>query len=212
MLIQEVVTSHFVYYVPVSYSCMETVLWCVREGRRTGWVLTEVGMEGKEGEYQDTREFVFVSVVPPGACGIVEVNESDWVVKVFLLVLRFALAVPHYFILPSLASTQCSMKDRVADKKRSNFCQSVKKAGTLIQRRPCAELQMLIHKVTQLNLQWYISKTNGVRSVGCLHILPMKKCIHLHNLFMILSPFLFCFIGLNLGWSVVLFIPVFKVD
>lgn len=41
---------------------------------------------------QDTRgrEFVFVSVVPPGDCGIVEVNESDWLMGVFLLVLRFA--------------------------------------------------------------------------------------------------------------------------
>lgn len=47
----------------------------------------------KGGGRQDTRgrEFVFVSIGPPGGdCWIVEVNESDWLLGVFLLVLRFA--------------------------------------------------------------------------------------------------------------------------
>lgn len=53
----------------------------------------EEGGGVRGGDRQDTkgREFVFVFVGPPGGdCWIVEVNESDWLVGVFLLVLRFA--------------------------------------------------------------------------------------------------------------------------
>lgn len=74
----------------------------------------------KRGNRQDTRgrEFVFVSVGPPGGdCWMVEVNESDWPVGVFLLVLRFVHSHGFTFILPSLAVSQCDMKGSGADKK-----------------------------------------------------------------------------------------------
>ena len=55
---------------------------------------------------------------PRGDCGIVEVNESDWLLGVFLLVLRFThLQGFTFFISPTLASAQCGMKDRAADEK-----------------------------------------------------------------------------------------------
>lgn len=55
---------------------------------------------------------------PRGDCGIVEVNESDWLVGVFLLVLRFTHSQGFtFFISPTLAPAQCGMKDRAADKK-----------------------------------------------------------------------------------------------
>lgn len=78
----------------------------------------------KEGEMQDTRgrEFVFVSVGPPGDCGIVEVNESDWLVGVFSAGSAVCtLTQLHFFISPSLASTHRSMKDRMADEKCVKF-------------------------------------------------------------------------------------------
>lgn len=84
------------------------------------------GCGGERGDRQDTRgrEFVFVTIGPPGGdWWIVEVNESDWLLGVFLLVLRFAHLqyVPFFFISPSLALSQHGMMDSVTDKKCAAF-------------------------------------------------------------------------------------------
>lgn len=60
---------------------------------------------------------------PQGACWIVEVNESDWLLGVFLLLLQFA-HWPFYFIL-SLASSLRCVKDKVVDEINTRKVSSV---------------------------------------------------------------------------------------
>lgn len=83
------------------------------------WEEERGGHAGHKGE----RVCLCLCRSPRGDCGIVEVNESDWLVGVFLLVLRFAQSqgFTFFFISPSLASAQRGMKDRMADKKCAKF-------------------------------------------------------------------------------------------
>lgn len=76
----------------------------------------------KQGETQDThrgREFVFVSMSPPlRDFGMVEVNESDWLVGVFLLVLRFALSQSFTFFYFTKFSFDTAQHEGQSDAKK----------------------------------------------------------------------------------------------
>lgn len=86
------------------------------------WEEERGGERGGHAGHKRERVCLCLCRSPRGDCGIVEVNESDWLVRVFLLVLRFAQSQGFtFFISPSLASAQRGMKDRMADKKCAKF-------------------------------------------------------------------------------------------
>lgn len=85
--------------------CVPVGIWEGRIGCHGLWEEEKREDRGGDAVHKGERVCLCLCRSPRGDCGIAEVNESDWLVGVFLLALQVCtLAELHFFISPSLAA------------------------------------------------------------------------------------------------------------